>query len=295
LAWRSPGSHCPTAHSASQSTKPGEQRNLADQITTSATAGYWLFWMKTISTVFNASGLALCSHEQPEYKGTVEVIRRRGIPIVGSLPEPRLRKQPLDVTQRVQPVERRKNVFVLALGLRAMQHAGSQRIRQEAVGERNIAKAIWGTRANPAARLQYAFEVSRDRLGIAEVFEGEIRQDQIDRAIRQWKLGTGNHDGAVDRGIRRHGAVDIDADDLLHLALEARQTAPVGDRIIDVDPATTGAEIHHHEIGPQQRIDALLELDRPVVTVEPARENLGQQGSHYKILPKIPPRAAVVY
>ena len=96
---------------------------------------------------------------------------------------------------------------------------------------------------------------------------------------------SGN-DGAVDRGIGRHGAIDIDADDLFHLALEARQTAPIGDRIIDVDPAPAGAKIHDHEIRPQQRIEALVELDRPVVTVEPARENFGQQGSHYKILPK---------
>jgi hypothetical protein len=63
MAWRSPESHCPTAHRASQSTKPGEERNLADQVPTSATTGYWFFWMKTISMVFNASGLALCSHE----------------------------------------------------------------------------------------------------------------------------------------------------------------------------------------------------------------------------------------
>jgi hypothetical protein len=70
------------------------------------------------------------------------------------------------------------------------------------------------------------------------------------------------------------------------LALEVRQTAAVADQIIDMDPAAAGAEIRNHEIRSQQRIDALVELDRSVVPVEPAGENFGQRGGHWKYLPK---------
>src|SRR5271167_5018174 len=104
MAWRSPGSHCPTADSASQSPKPGDKRNSEDQVTKPAPTGYRLFLDE-----HHQHGLervrahAVQPRKQPEHKRAIEVIGRRGIPVVGSLLEPPLRKQPPDVTQRVQP------------------------------------------------------------------------------------------------------------------------------------------------------------------------------------------------
>ncbi len=110
------------------------------------------------------------------------------------------------------------------------------------------------------------------------MLESVIRNDDVDRAVFE-RQGSRivEHDGFVDRRIGRHDRIDVGADDLAHLALDAAELTTELNRIVDLWCAAPGPVIEHDGVGMQDRIDALIELDRAVNAREAARIDLGKE------------------
>ena len=122
------------------------------------------------------------------------------------------------IAKRVHSIKGRKHIFFFPVGLRAMKDARFCIVRQQPVYQRYVSETIGGARAKPPTRLEYAVETPRNGSRITKMLKGEIRENEIDRIVRQRNFGSCNDDGAVECGIGFYRIVDIDSDGLPNLA-----------------------------------------------------------------------------
>src|SRR4051794_25277616 len=85
----------------------------------------------------------------------------------------------------------------------------------------DVAPAIWRSRAYPSAGFQDAMKFGDYHVGILDVLEYPIADDQVDGRVFERKRGVRRDENClVDKRILFHNGINIGSDDLRDLAFE---------------------------------------------------------------------------
>ena len=90
-----------------------------------------------------------------------------------------------NLTDRVHLVDRREDVFRLAVRLEGFEHLGMKPVRHEAGGEPDVAVAVGGSRADVTAGTKDAEQLRGDLGGLLDVLERPVADDHVERFIRE--------------------------------------------------------------------------------------------------------------